>query len=149
MHADLVAQHGKGLQDLSWTICVVSAIVCAVLEMAHLDCVISVLLQFFFQKTLKDSAFLVTSKSVRKEEEKNTLSSVLATTAWVLYNLKIPMEEHFQQLSLCCIKRCLKPLPPWYNILQSLVQTSAVVVYVTRNSYIYAMVLSSVSTVLS
>lgn len=40
MHADLVTQHGRGLEDISWTICVVTAIVCAVLEMAHLDCML-------------------------------------------------------------------------------------------------------------
>lgn len=67
MHAGLETQHGKGLEDISWTICVVTAIVCAVLEMAHLDCVS--LPYLFFKKNLKDSAFLVTSsKRIRRKK---------------------------------------------------------------------------------
>lgn len=39
MHAGLGTQHGKGLEENSWTIWGGTAVVCAGLEMAHLDCV--------------------------------------------------------------------------------------------------------------
>lgn len=51
MHAGLVTRHGKGLEDVSWTICVVTAVVCAVLEMAHLDCVSLLYLHDSLKKT--------------------------------------------------------------------------------------------------
>lgn len=39
MHAGLGTQHGKGLEENSWTIWGGTAVVCAGLEMAHLNCV--------------------------------------------------------------------------------------------------------------
>lgn len=39
MHAGLGIQCGKGLEESSWTIWGGTAVVCAGLEMAHLDCV--------------------------------------------------------------------------------------------------------------
>lgn len=73
MHAGLGTQRGKGLEESSWTIWGGTAVVCAGLEMAHLDCVA---LQDLYnslgkkkKQNLKDSAFLITtSKRARKEK---------------------------------------------------------------------------------
>lgn len=69
MHAGLVSLHGKGLKASAWTTCVVTAIVHAVLEMAHLDCV-------FYNSSNKNLnfAFLVaTSKRIRKKSHSGLL----------------------------------------------------------------------------
>lgn len=72
MHAGLVTQHGKGWGEISPAIRVVTAVVLAALEVAHLDCVSLLLSLHRVLKTtpsLKGSAFLVTSsRRIRKKK---------------------------------------------------------------------------------